>query len=737
MDKLTKEFQSGEVLKAQDLNSIKDKVNELVEGVNTGSGGTTITVDSQLSSTSVNPVQNKVVEVELKKKVDKVDGKGLSTNDFDNTYKTKIDNILDCGITHIGSIEEATDEHLINIDPTGEFIETVLKSEFDLAKQDIYDKITELQYQSPNKISVYYQQDALPPEPGGKIGVLNVADCWRPYLIDCTKNKLEDSRIIGELKRNNFFRFVDGSFAPTVGITSEQKAECDVELYLDESGTQKYCDANNFDALAFFNEFGMDQKLYNSTGNEVRILRPWETTETNYSIMIGLPCEMYFIDNEIGNSGKRWKGVFSSPITWDGIVAKKLERTGLSPGPSTTINGKFRNFFFLYNTGDPNTMSCKGRGDLFTLFYRTDRSFPRANDVNQMSAAKFARANNYDSTKPYPFSEIGMFAYCCFLTSHEIKHNTKALHSPSLFSSGISSNDRIANYEQLLKYGGVRYSIDGGNSFDYAIWNETKDLYFTADGQKSFMSEFLNVQWPKEQCMEAQMALSFASEFSIRPNTEFTFYGDTYYYQDPDGVIPLLEGEMNARLYKKVSQIANCFNSVGSSIEANIECILRIPIMDGFNICGDISRYIPGGCEIVGKRLNEAYGTELPYSVYLETDQKKFISESVIYKGINESFEFQNKYTKIGEYTGFNGFRKSLAPYTFVGGDAGGTILTGECAKLEGRDSWSSSTNQIGRMASKQGSHARLSEIGPRFAYITNAASYAVRNVGSSMQVLL
>lgn len=39
MDKLTKEFQSGEVLKAQDLNIIKDKINELVDGSNTGGGG--------------------------------------------------------------------------------------------------------------------------------------------------------------------------------------------------------------------------------------------------------------------------------------------------------------------------------------------------------------------------------------------------------------------------------------------------------------------------------------------------------------------------------------------------------------------------------------------------------------------------------------------------------------------------------------------------------------------------
>ena len=97
MDKLTKEFKSGEVLKAQDLNSIKDKVNELVEGVNTGSG-TTITVDSSLSTTSTNPVQNKVITEELNKKVLKVDGKGLSTNDFDNEYKLKIDNMSSGGV---------------------------------------------------------------------------------------------------------------------------------------------------------------------------------------------------------------------------------------------------------------------------------------------------------------------------------------------------------------------------------------------------------------------------------------------------------------------------------------------------------------------------------------------------------------------------------------------------------------------------------------------------------------
>lgn len=53
-----------------------------------GSGN--ITPDSSLSSSSTNPVQNKVIKDALDSKVDKVSGKGLSTNDFTTTLKNKL-----------------------------------------------------------------------------------------------------------------------------------------------------------------------------------------------------------------------------------------------------------------------------------------------------------------------------------------------------------------------------------------------------------------------------------------------------------------------------------------------------------------------------------------------------------------------------------------------------------------------------------------------------------------------
>lgn len=58
-----------------------------VSGVQIKNG---VVVDSALSSSSENPVQNKVVKSALDEKVDKETGKGLSTNDFTNAYKTKL-----------------------------------------------------------------------------------------------------------------------------------------------------------------------------------------------------------------------------------------------------------------------------------------------------------------------------------------------------------------------------------------------------------------------------------------------------------------------------------------------------------------------------------------------------------------------------------------------------------------------------------------------------------------------
>lgn len=53
----------------------------------------TLTYDSTLNNSSENAPQTKVVYASLGDKVDKVEGKGLSTNDFTDSLKTKLDGI--------------------------------------------------------------------------------------------------------------------------------------------------------------------------------------------------------------------------------------------------------------------------------------------------------------------------------------------------------------------------------------------------------------------------------------------------------------------------------------------------------------------------------------------------------------------------------------------------------------------------------------------------------------------
>lgn len=172
-----------------------------------------------------------------------------------------------------------------------------MKKIFDIAKdseqswgtlaQAIDDNFSELSALSPNYCIGSWENGSLNPDSVETIGNSGLLTQWDFYLLDTTDNTRETTKPVGKLKRNNLLRFEDGRFAPTVGITEAMRAECDVELYLDNSQATKYCDAGAFDAESFYNEHGMTQKLYDSTGTEVRILRPWETTEKQIHYRFG------------------------------------------------------------------------------------------------------------------------------------------------------------------------------------------------------------------------------------------------------------------------------------------------------------------------------------------------------------------------------------------------------------------------------------------------------------------
>lgn len=618
---------------------------------------------------------------------------------------------------------------------------------FDIAKDSekswgtlakaIDDNFLEVSMFSPNYCVGAWQAGELSPTSIETIGETDLLTKWDFYLIDTTDNAEEETHPVGKLKKNNLLRFEDGSFAPTVGITEAMRAECDVELYLDSAHTNKYCEAGTFDAKAFYTEYGMTQKLYNVAGEEVRILRPWETTETKYTIGLGRTDTVYLLDNVVGKSGKKWKGIFASPTTWDGIDVTPfaLAPTALTPCPVCTIGNKTRAFFYLYE-GETNCKSSNGLGNCCTMF-SNGRTYPRTNDMNQINDMTWSRANNSDVNAPYPFAEGGYHTLNTFITCLEVLYGTKYLHKESLFSGGICSNDSVSE-STWRKVGGVKYKQTSASVWRYANWNTTpSDMCYNSSMAKTNMSDFINNYHPKEQCMESQMAASFAVEKNIQEGVEFEFYGATYYYYNIPGTRGLADGDMNVKIYKKMSQTFNAYDATGAAASFDVEVILRMALYAGASLSGDTFAYCGGGYEQVGTCINpQSASVNNPVDFYLEPDQTKWVKESSVTKNDLGVFDFEKKYMKIGHALNLGeSYAKDRLSYAGWKTAKGGGLSTGECCYAWDNNYWSATANQRARIAARFRGTAHHAHCSSRYLYATNAVSSTARYYAGFAQV--
>lgn len=609
--------------------------------------------------------------------------------------------------------------------------------EFDGRLATVEEITSELQLAKSDYGVAEWNPEELAPESVAFYGQKDFLTKWNFYLLDTTDNQNETTTPVGKLRRNNLLRFENGDFAPVIGITEAQRAECDVELYLDAEHTQKYCDAGTFDAAAFYNEHGM-AKLYNVEGAEVRVLRPWETTETKYTIGIGREDTVYLLDNVVGTSGRKWKGVFSKPIFWDGIDVSKypLAPTAFGPGPSCTVEKKTRNFLYLYK-GESNCQSSKGQNNHCTMFYDQEKTYPRVNDMQQINNMTYARANNADVNAPYPFAEGGYHTLNTYITCLEVFYGTKYLHNPLMFGSGISSNDSCSNEENWLQNGGVKYKKHAETDWKYAKWGDQKDIYYDNSGKRTTFTVLINSEYPKEACMESQMAVSFAVETGVPENTEFEFYGYKYRYVS----VPGTDGtaSMNVRLYKFMSQTFTAYDAEGNEAEWDVEVILRMSLFGGVNLSGDIFMYCGGGYEQVGTCQFATSGSKgNPIDLYLEPDQRKWHTEKTSSRDDLGTFDFERLYIKTGSCTNVgDGYSALRSSYSGWKQKAGGSISTGECYYTWDNNHWSTKLNQRMRIAARFRGYANISSCSPRFLYANIAVTHGIRHSGGSAQALL
>lgn len=608
----------------------------------------------------------------------------------------------------------------------------------------------------------YYvaENDEVTGDPKFKNGKGNkeVLGDWHPFLIDHTDNTGEATHPVGQLMDNNHFRFVSGAFAPTVGITEEMRAACDVQLYTDAEHTTPLTlkngvvvtdktGAHPYDAIEVYNSLGLVD-LYDGEGNKVRQLLPWETTETKYSVMIGRYDTLYPVDRQTGESGKVLSGIFKRQVRYDGIDSGKypLLGTALAPCPVTTVGNKTRNFFYVYAVGDTNTTNGpSGAGESMCSMYVNDgRTYPRISDMSQVSNMQKARANNADTNASLPFAEGGYHGVNTFILCMELLYGTKYLHNNNLFGSGISSNDACNSENTWLGNGGVRCKEQGTSEWTYRRFGDSTPFGHNEKLEKNNFSWFVNYYRPQEQCMESQMAASWAAEFGIAENTEYEAYGATYRYKNITGVKGLNDGVMNCKVYRKKIGTCKGYKDANTLATYDLELSLRMSLMHGMNVSGDVFAYWGGGCEMVGTNKVQTDGnynteqlTKNYIDFYLEPTQSKWVNESGVSKNNLGTFGFESTYGKIGTFgppilsDGYCKNRLGHIPYKIADG---GNLSSWQCFYSWAFPYWSSTLNQRVRIAVRLRGAAHASICSARFLTAAHSAASTFVYAGGSAQ---
>jgi hypothetical protein len=408
---------------------------------------------------------------------------------------------------------------------------------------------------------------------------------------------------------------------------------------------------------------------------------------------------LYLLDNVVGNSGYRWKGVFSYPAVWDGIniADYKLPPTALSLSPFCTIDGKARSFFYLFE-GETNCQSDNGAGGVIKVF-RNNRTYPRANDISQITAMQMCRANNADTQKAYPCGEGGFHAYNTALNAVEVACGTKYLHKPSRYGSGISSQDACSNESQFLNQGGFRSRVQGTDTWTYTRWEQNPTIYYDANGSTDRASNITSNSYPKEQCEESQMAYSWAMEFGIAENQHFEMYSGEYWYIDN---AEALSGYMNARVYKYIADVVDAYTKDGTAAKFDIGIVLRMSLYMGLNLSGDVRRYEGGGYDMIANNNTSSSGgsvSGVPMDVYMEFDQTKWVydTEYSIKNGL--TFKCQSTYRHIAHFLNLaEGYVRERIPYTAAKVKNGGNVNTYECAYIWSGKQWGGYSNGLVRV---------------------------------------
>lgn len=553
-----------------------------------------------------------------------------------------------------------------------------------------------------------YKSDGSETVPVQKMGANDIANELANYLVNSSGS------IVGRLRRNNIFRFDDGTPAPVIVVTAAKLAE----ITAAEGDTY----------------YGLPKACF--------------TTDLGYDIMYGWTEKVHTV--ELHTSGDEQICSFAHHAhTYGAAESREIVPTLISPGLPTVISGKFRHIFCLGRIGSAGN---NGPGNLITYYNRNDRTYV-ASGLSQISVDNYAKAKNPDTSKTIPYAPLMDWYLLNILNANELKFGKACLIDENLFGGGISS-DYSYDSSHAENRTGVKFSVNGGTP-SYASLGSTPNICVDANGTKKSWNEMLSSQGPRMECAEIHAVLSWAVENEISPNTWFTcpLTGGYYKYTNIDGFDGILSYtdtasklhtsvELSAKLFRKDTITFNAYNTSGTQISVTAEVMLQMSLVNGIDLCScDVFQYSGAGIEqILTVDSNHAGGNGAgnPRDLYLCIDQEHLIITTDVLKTGGASFGCENSeyYEHLGQYALNSGYQQDL-----LRGTRFGARVIGGLQNIGGykyNENYANTTlgakNRMGLRGRGSGFYGISF---PRYAHANNAASYAYAHTAGGFQVRL
>lgn len=445
--------------------------------------------------------------------------------------------------------------------------------------------------------------------PAFQFGVNQIADKLGAYLVKCEDGV--NVEIIGKLKNNNWTRFEDGTPAPTTVNSAEE--------------------------------------------------------DKGYNIMYGWTQTIHTIENaKVGDEVVALFG--EEPFEYNGVQSVPIPPTLICPGLPAVVDGKFRSMYFTYRAGEGGSNGYLG----ITAFNKADRTYQRA-ALSQFTTNDYAVAHNADTAKTVPFAPLMDWHLLNITNALMNKFGTVYLHDPEMFGAGISSNVAITGGSTVTQRTGTSYKMEEGGSQIFQKLSEQPPFCVDENGTKKNWSEILSKYYPRMECLEVQMVLSYAAENGIEPGVDFAFDDKFYRYYNIPGTKTLLEGEMNAILSRRLYlKSLSAWDVSGNPINiAEIGVFLQTSAVYGMDlISADVFQYAGAGIEKVMEIEDETSGGSTnPIKCYLCREQDKLTLNKDYVKDAGELFDFQESpdYTYIGTLPSGSGYFTDLIRGTRLG----------------------------------------------------------------------